>query len=76
MQKKMVTSGIERLIKRQQRYHVKNSEKRVLARKNLERKLKGQAFARQLQSILLKKIRYNVFFYCSLIDTHLFLSSF
>ncbi|KAM5573270.1 hypothetical protein ABKV19_013020 [Rosa sericea] len=57
MQRKMQSSGIERMIKREQTHHIKNSEKRVLARKNLERKLKSQDLARKLQSILIKKVR-------------------
>ncbi|KAF8408331.1 hypothetical protein HHK36_007480 [Tetracentron sinense] len=55
MQRKMQSSGIERLIKRQQTRHLKNSEKRVLARKNLERKIRSQDLARKLKSILIKK---------------------
>lgn len=58
MQRKMQSSGMERLIKREQTHHIKNSEKRVLARKNLERKLRSQELARKLQSILIKKVRY------------------
>ncbi|XP_007044841.2 PREDICTED: uncharacterized protein LOC18609595 [Theobroma cacao] len=57
MQRKMQSSGIERLIKQEQTHHVKNSEKRVLARKNLERKIRSQELARKLQTILIKKVR-------------------
>ncbi|KAJ4710988.1 Ribosomal protein S21 family protein [Melia azedarach] len=57
MQRKMQSSGIERLIKREQRHHIKNSEKRVLARKNLERKIRSQDLARKLKAILVKKVR-------------------
>ncbi|KAJ4952260.1 hypothetical protein NE237_029092 [Protea cynaroides] len=57
MQRKMQSSGMERLIKRQQTHHVKNSEKRVLARKALERRIRSQALARKLQAILVKKVR-------------------
>ncbi|KAG2707930.1 hypothetical protein I3760_05G168600 [Carya illinoinensis] len=57
LQRKMQSSGIERLIKRQQRHHIKNSEKRVLARKNLERKIRSQDLARKLKAILVKKVR-------------------
>ncbi|KAL7258101.1 hypothetical protein ACSBR1_004259 [Camellia fascicularis] len=57
MQRKMQSSGIERLIKREQTHHLKNSEKRVLARKNLERKIRSQDLARKLKSILVKKVR-------------------
>ncbi|KAK9119870.1 hypothetical protein Scep_017963 [Stephania cephalantha] len=56
MQRKMISSGMERLIKRQQRHHLKNSEKRVLARKNLERKVRSQELSRKLKSILIKKV--------------------
>ncbi|XP_042512649.1 uncharacterized protein LOC122087548 [Macadamia integrifolia] len=57
MQRKMQSSGMERLIKRQQTVHVKNSEKRVLARKALERRIRSQELARKLQAILVKKVR-------------------
>ncbi|KAI3954369.1 hypothetical protein MKW92_028729 [Papaver armeniacum] len=59
MQRKMTSTGMERLIKRQgqQTTHIKNSEKKVLARKNLDRRLRSQDLARKLNSILLKKIR-------------------
>ncbi|KAJ0237903.1 hypothetical protein HA466_0244270 [Hirschfeldia incana] len=57
LQRKMQSSGMERLIKAQQTHHIKNSEKKVLARKNLERKIKSIDFARKLQSILIKKVR-------------------
>ncbi|KAL0827685.1 hypothetical protein Bca101_051363 [Brassica carinata] len=59
LQRKMQSSGMERLIKAQQTHHIKNSEKKVLARKNLERKIKSIDFARKLQSILIKKVRYG-----------------
>ncbi|KDP26680.1 hypothetical protein JCGZ_17838 [Jatropha curcas] len=55
MQRQMQSSGIERLIKREQTHHMKNSEKRVLARKNLQRKIQSQELARKLKSILIKK---------------------
>lgn len=57
MQRKMQSSGIERLIKQEQTHHIKNSEKRVLARKALERKVRSQELARKLKSILVKKVR-------------------
>ncbi|XP_018817338.1 30S ribosomal protein S21 [Juglans regia] len=57
LQRRMQSSGIERLIKRQQTRHIKNSEKRVLARKNLERKIRSQDLARKLKAILVKKVR-------------------
>ncbi|XP_038903160.1 30S ribosomal protein S21 [Benincasa hispida] len=57
MRRKMQASGIERLIKREQTHHIKNSEKRVLARKNLERKIRSQDLARKLKAILIKKVR-------------------
>ncbi|RWR83374.1 Ribosomal_S21 domain-containing protein [Cinnamomum micranthum f. kanehirae] len=57
MARKMVSSGIERLIKRQPTRHIKNSEKRVLARKNLEHRIRSQDLARKLRSILIKKVR-------------------
>ncbi|MED6108797.1 hypothetical protein PIB30_027488 [Stylosanthes scabra] len=57
LQRKMTASGIERMIKREQRFHIKNSEKRVLAKKNLERRLKSEDLARKLKAILSKKIR-------------------
>ncbi|KAG2404164.1 uncharacterized protein HKW66_Vig0110860 [Vigna angularis] len=57
MQRKMQGSGIERMIKQEQRFHIKNSEKRVLAQKNLERRLRSEDYARKLKAILLKKVR-------------------
>lgn len=59
MQRKMQSSGIERLIKRRadNERHLKNSEKRVLARKNLQMRIRSQELARKLQTILVKKIR-------------------
>ncbi|KAJ4833542.1 hypothetical protein Tsubulata_021226 [Turnera subulata] len=57
MQRAMTSSGMERLIRSQQTRHLKNSEKRILARKNLERKIRSQDLARKLQSILAKKVR-------------------
>ncbi|GAV74939.1 Ribosomal_S21 domain-containing protein [Cephalotus follicularis] len=57
MQRKMQSSGMERLIKREQTHHIKNSEKRVLARKNLERRIRSQDIARKLKAILVKKVR-------------------
>ncbi|KAL5552775.1 hypothetical protein UlMin_040176 [Ulmus minor] len=57
MQRQMQSSGIERLIKNEQIHHIKNSEKRILARKNLERKIRSQELARKLQAILIKKVR-------------------
>ncbi|KAL9246528.1 hypothetical protein vseg_020050 [Gypsophila vaccaria] len=57
MQRKMQASGIERLIKSTVTHHVKNSEKRVLARKALERKVQSQDLARKLKSILTNKVR-------------------
>lgn len=58
LQRKMQSSGIERLIKREQVHHIKNSEKRVLARKTLERKIQSKDLARKLKAILIKKVRY------------------
>ncbi|XP_010554154.1 PREDICTED: uncharacterized protein LOC104824009 [Tarenaya hassleriana] len=57
MQRKMQSSGMERLIKQRQTHHIKNSEKKVLARKNLERRIRSEDFSRKLQSILIKKVR-------------------
>ncbi|KAK7312795.1 hypothetical protein VNO77_36936 [Canavalia gladiata] len=57
MQRKMQSSGIERMIKQEQRFHIKNSEKRVLARKNLERKIRSEDLAKKLKAIMIKKVR-------------------
>ncbi|XP_039137346.1 uncharacterized protein LOC120274869 [Dioscorea cayenensis subsp. rotundata] len=57
MQRKMTASGMERLIRRQVRHHLKNSEKRVLARKRLELRIRSEDLACKLRTILLKKIR-------------------
>lgn len=61
LQRKMQSSGIERMIKREQTHHIKKSEKRVLARKALERRIQSQDFARKLKSVLLKKVRWMDF---------------
>ncbi|GFQ06552.1 hypothetical protein PHJA_002799200 [Phtheirospermum japonicum] len=57
MQRKMQSSGIERMIRSEQTCHIKNSEKRVLAKKNLERKIRAQDLARKLKMILVQKVR-------------------
>ncbi|XP_061359720.1 uncharacterized protein LOC133303764 [Gastrolobium bilobum] len=57
MQRKMQSSGIERMIKQEQRFHIKNSEKRVLARKNLERRIRSEDLSRKLKAIMMKKVR-------------------
>nr|DAD24593.1 TPA_asm: hypothetical protein HUJ06_026057 [Nelumbo nucifera] len=57
MQRRMRASGMEYLIKRQSRYHIKNSEKRILARKNLERKIRSEELSRKLYAIISKKVR-------------------
>ncbi|GAB2223108.1 hypothetical protein Droror1_Dr00017245 [Drosera rotundifolia] len=57
MQRKMQSSGIERLIKQQETYHIKDSEKRVLARKSLQRRIQSDDLARKLKTILLQKVR-------------------
>lgn len=57
MQRKMQSSGIERLIKRERTHHIKNSEKRILARKILERDIESQNLARKLKTILINKVR-------------------
>ncbi|KAG4922584.1 hypothetical protein AAZX31_18G229700 [Glycine max] len=57
MQRKMQSSGIERMIKQEQRFHIKNSEKRVLAQKNLERKIRSEDLAKKLKAIMIKKVR-------------------
>ncbi|KAK7266173.1 hypothetical protein RIF29_18815 [Crotalaria pallida] len=59
MQRKMQSSGIERMIKQEQRFHIKNSEKRVLARKNLERRLRSEDLAKKLKAIMIKKVRFS-----------------
>ncbi|RZS03377.1 hypothetical protein BHM03_00033568 [Ensete ventricosum] len=52
MERKMRESGMERLIKQRVGYHLKNSEKRVLARKNLQHRLRSQDFSRKLRAII------------------------
>uniref|UniRef100_J3LRT2 30S ribosomal protein S21 n=1 Tax=Oryza brachyantha TaxID=4533 RepID=J3LRT2_ORYBR len=58
MARKMRSSGIERLIQRRSRthHHVKDSEKRVLARKALMQRVRSQELGRKLRDILIKKI--------------------
>ncbi|XP_024023998.1 uncharacterized protein LOC21410293 [Morus notabilis] len=57
MERRMRGSGIERMIKNEQTYHLKNSEKRVLARKALEVKIRSQELARKMKAILIQKVR-------------------
>ncbi|KAJ6815893.1 uncharacterized protein M6B38_262895 [Iris pallida] len=60
MERRMKQSGMERLIKRYEDhevYHMKNSEKRVLARKKLQVRIRSQNLARKLQTIIVNKIR-------------------
>ncbi|KAJ6843447.1 uncharacterized protein M6B38_296670 [Iris pallida] len=60
MERRMKQSGMERLIKRYEDYevyHMKNSEKRVLARKKLQVRIQSQQLARKLQTIIVNKIR-------------------
>jgi small subunit ribosomal protein S21 len=57
MERKMRSSGIERLIKRRTEHHVKNSEKRVLAHKALMARVRSQELGKKLREILIKKIR-------------------
>ncbi|XP_038714263.1 uncharacterized protein LOC120007865 [Tripterygium wilfordii] len=53
----MKSGGIERMIKRVETRHIKNSEKRILAQKNLQRRLQSQELSRKLKSILIRKVR-------------------
>ncbi|KAK4581107.1 hypothetical protein RGQ29_024680 [Quercus rubra] len=57
IQRKMQSSGIKQLIRKQQAHHINNSEKLILAQNNLERKIKSQDLARKLKAILVKKVR-------------------
>ncbi|CAK7332517.1 unnamed protein product [Dovyalis caffra] len=57
MQFNMQSSGMERLIKSRQTHHLKNSEKRILARKRLEHRIRSQGISRKLQIILCNKVR-------------------
>ncbi|KAF3323332.1 Ribosomal protein S21 [Carex littledalei] len=57
MDRRMRASGMERLIKSRVDYHLKNSEKKVLAKKKLMLKVRSQELARKLRTILVKKIR-------------------
>lgn len=57
MERKMRSSGMERLIRRRTDHHIKNSEKRVLARKALLQRVRSQELGKKLREILIKKIR-------------------
>lgn len=57
MQRVMQNSGMDRIIRQTQTRHLKNSEKRVLAQKNLQHKIRSQDLCRKLQIILTKKAR-------------------
>lgn len=70
MQRKMVSSGMERLIRRAPTHHMKNSQKRILAEKNLQKRIRSEDLARKLRAILIKKVRYYriVFVFSSIYD--------
>lgn len=55
IQPKMQSSGIKQLIRKQQTNHINNSEKLILAQKNLERKIKSQDLARNSRPFLSRK---------------------
>uniref|UniRef100_K4AES7 Ribosomal protein S21 n=4 Tax=Setaria TaxID=4554 RepID=K4AES7_SETIT len=57
MERKIRSSGMERLIRARTHHHVKDSEKRVLARKALMQRVKSQELGKKLREILIKKIR-------------------
>jgi small subunit ribosomal protein S21 len=57
MQRNMRSSGMERLIRARTDHHVKDSEKRVRARKALMQRAKSQVLGKKLLQILIKKIR-------------------
>lgn len=57
LQRKMIGSGMERLIRKVPRYHIKDSEKRIMARKRRERKERSEELAGKLKSILIRKVR-------------------
>jgi small subunit ribosomal protein S21 len=57
MERRMRSSGMERLIRARTHYHVKDSEKRVLARKGLMQRVRSQELGKKLREILIKKIR-------------------
>ncbi|CAA6670688.1 unnamed protein product [Spirodela intermedia] len=61
MNRKMQSSGMERLLRRarNQERHLKNSEKRVLARKNLERRIRAQDFHKKLRQALVNKLSHG-----------------
>jgi small subunit ribosomal protein S21 len=58
MERRMRASGMERLIKGRVDHHLKNSEKKVIAKKKLLLKVRSQELARKLRTILVKKIRF------------------
>ncbi|KAJ1294070.1 hypothetical protein BS78_01G118100 [Paspalum vaginatum] len=57
MERKIRSSGMERLIRARTHHHVKDSEKRVLARKALMQRVRSQELGKKLRQILIKKIR-------------------
>ncbi|WVZ60169.1 LOW QUALITY PROTEIN: hypothetical protein U9M48_010222 [Paspalum notatum var. saurae] len=60
MERKIRSSGMERLIRARTHHHVKDSEKRVLARKALMQRVRSQELGKKLRQILIKKIRWCV----------------
>ena len=53
MERKMRSSGMERLIRARTHHHVKDSEKRVLARKALMQRVRSQELGKKLRLLLL-----------------------
>lgn len=58
MDRRMRASGMERLIKSRVDHHLKNSERKVIAKKKLMLKVRSQDLARKLRAVLIKKIRF------------------
>ncbi|KAJ4815371.1 Ribosomal protein S21 family protein [Rhynchospora pubera] len=57
MERRLRGSGMERLIKRRVDHHLKNTEKKVLAKKLLMLKVRSEDLGKKLRTILVKKIR-------------------
>lgn len=62
MDRKMRWSGMERLIKGRARCHLKNSEKKVIAKKKLMIKVRSQELSRKLRQVMVQRLRLAFWF--------------
>eukprot|EP00252_Welwitschia_mirabilis_P023247 TRINITY_DN653_c0_g1_i1.p1 TRINITY_DN653_c0_g1~~TRINITY_DN653_c0_g1_i1.p1 ORF type:complete len:129 (-),score=14.65 TRINITY_DN653_c0_g1_i1:415-801(-) len=57
LRKKLISSGMDKVIQRTPRFHMKDSEKKVLMKKRREARLHAQELAKKLKTIVGNKVR-------------------